>query len=980
MATRSVALAALPPPAPRARPFSPSSLTGFVACEHRAGLERAREAGLVHKPHFADSALEALVERGRQHERAFLEELRATKGSVIEIDTRDLKTPGALVLAAQQTRAAMQSGADVIYQATFFDGTWRGHADFLVRVERPSNLGAWSYEPWDTKLSREPRASALLQLCAYAEMVELVQGISPESMHVVLGGPERRVETFRVAAVAPYYRRVRRELVSFMARGAPVFPVIAPYPEPVEHCNVCDWSPLCDKRRREDDDLSLVAGISRKQTKALKERGVGTLEALAGLRLPITPALEGTSSAALERVVRQAWVQREGRRLKKPIYEFVDSLEEGTGLEALPAPSGGDLFFDIEGDPFVGNGGREYLFGLVDVSGDYQGLWAFDAATEQTQFEAVIDRITARRRSHPDMHVYHYAPYEPSAFKRLAARLGSRVDELDELLRGGVFVDLFRVVRQAIRASVESYSIKKLEVFYGFSREQELRAAGDARATLELWLESGNTQPLENHETIRTLVERYNRDDCVSAAKLRGWLEELRAELARVKGLELARPSPPAAEASEERTQIRAELEALKRRLLDRLPLEERNDEQQAQWLVAQLLEWHWREDKSAWWDFFRMTELSAQELIEDPRPIGGVRYEGPAGSVKRSMRHRYSFPPQEHDLSKDTTCVQPTSGKQIKFHAFDAAARTFEVTRKLGEPAPEIASLIPNDIVRTDSQRDRLRDLAEWVAAEGISSRKRDRRLARDLLLRAPPCAAASSLVREGESASDAAVRLVLELAGSQRGGVLPIQGPPGSGKTHTGAAMILELVRKGFKVGVTANSHKVICNLLKKACAQARESGDALRIVQRADEGQGLVDNFVTLLPASEMQAALAAAQTQVGAGTSWLWSSLGAGAVDVLFVDEAGQMSLANVVSMAHCARVLVMLGDPLQLDQPRKGVHPPGAEVSALEHALGGATTMPAERGLFLETTWRLHPALCAFTSDTVSVHCTVNQAV
>jgi hypothetical protein len=207
-----------------------------------------------------------------------------------------------------------------------------------------------------------------------------------------------------------------------------------------------------------------------------------------------------------------------------------------------------------------------------------------------------------------------------------------------------------------------------------------------------------------------------------------------------------------------------------------------------------------------------------------------------------------------------------------------------------------------------------------------------------------------------------------VLELANSPRGGILPIQGPPGAGKTHAGAEMILGLVAAGFRVGVTANSHKVIGNLLKKTCELARAARGALRIAQKADEEDGLADDFVELIASNtELQSRLLDPGYQVFGGTSWLWSDCGHRSIDVLFVDEAGQMSLANVVSIAHAARVLVLLGDPMQLVQPLKGVHPPGAELSALEHVLGGAATMPVDRGLFLDRTWRLNPALCAFTS-------------
>src|SRR6185312_6438783 len=208
---------------------------------------------------------------------------------IAEIPSGDMYDLSVLAEAASLTTEAMGQGRAVVYQATFHQTgggfAWRGHVDFLRRVETPSALGAWSYEPWDTKLAREAKASALLQLCAYAEMIERIQGVAPDHVHVILGGPGRPKESFRLATIAPYFRQVRKQFLLHMGAGPPVYPVNDPYPDPVTHCEVCDWAPLCEKRRHDDDHLSLVAGITRSQLKALRARGVTTLTALSNLAL-----------------------------------------------------------------------------------------------------------------------------------------------------------------------------------------------------------------------------------------------------------------------------------------------------------------------------------------------------------------------------------------------------------------------------------------------------------------------------------------------------------------------------------------------------------------------------------------------------------------------------------------------------------------------------------------------------------------------
>ena len=240
--------------------------------------------------------------------------------------------------------------------------------------------------------------------------------------------------------------------------------------------------------------------------------------------------------------------------------------------------------------------------------------------------------------------------------------------------------------------------------------------------------------------------------------------------------------------------------------------------------------------------------------------------------------------------------------------------------------------------------------------------------RAARDLLLRRSPrlVDGTDKLILPDESTVDAAKRIGTLLDYS----FLPIQGPPGSGKTFTGARMICELVRQGKKVGITAISHKVIQNLLLEVIKAANEAGlERLNCIQKVNEKPDALPPGITLAADNAEPLAALRRGAQVVGGTGWLWSRQEYfEAVDVLFVDEAGQMSLANVLAVSQAAKNVVLLGDPQQLEQPVKGSHPDGAEVSALEHLLAGQKTISPDAGLFLEKTWRLHPKLCEFTSE------------
>jgi len=794
-------------------------------------------------------------------------------------------------------------------------------------------------------------------------------------MHVALGGVARQTASFRVYDAMAYYRNVKDRFLEALTSGNVAYPPGATYPEPVQHCPVCRWVVECVGRRHRDDHLSLVANISTRQRKALVERGVSTLASLGTLALPMEPKLEGTSPESLTRVREQARLQAQGRREGRVLHELLRPIEAGRGLAALPPPSPGDLFFDMEGDPFVEEGGAdglEYLFGVIEPAGGtveqpaFHAFWGLDRAGEKRAFEEFIDLVMDRLQKDPDLHIYHYASYEPSAVKRLMGRHATREDEVDRLLRGDVFVDLFSVVKHAVRVSQDSYSIKKLEPLYEFKREVDLKDAGSSIVNFELWLDGGGTD-----QALLDQIRDYNRDDCVSTLRLRDWLEERRLQAEREFGAAVPRPEPQEGEPSGDLTRDRAEVEALVARLTAGLPpMEERSPEQQATWLLAQLLDWHRREDKSTWWEFFhRMEEMTEEELLEDRGPIANLSYESVVGETRQSLVHRYRFPRQEYDVGPGSGVHDPATGESAgSVEAIDEENGTIDLKRSKKSTAPHPTSIVPLHFIGASAQHGSLMRIGQWVADNGIDA-PGAYRAARALLLRRPPRVGQPSgqpLARHGDDLLAAAVRFADQLDNS----VLPIQGPPGSGKTYTGARMIAQLVANEKQVGITANSHKVIGNLLKGTFEAGEERGVTVTAMQKADKDKGW-DTDVAECTESHavLQRALASHDVMVGAGTAWLWAREEfTDLIDVLFVDEAGQMSLANVVAVAAAAKSVVLLGDPAQLEQPVKGSHPPGAAASALEHLLGDAQTMPPECGLFLETTWRLHPNLCRFTSE------------
>jgi uncharacterized protein len=987
--------------------LSASDVANFLACQHLTRLDLRWARGELHPPVAFDIGFQTLVERGAAHERDVLDLFRAEGRQVVTIGDGP-EAAGAEAAGAEATAEAIRGGAEVIYQGVLVRGQTGdepgllGRPDFLVRADliaapdgepRPERT---HYEVIDAKLARSAKARAVAQAAFYSQLLADLQGIPPRWMHLALGSGE--LASFKVSDYAAYERQTQRVLRAFIGADPGDNPPADPYPDPVAHCAICRWSEFCAARRRSDDDLSLIAGITKGQRRALKAAGVPTRRGFAAL--PEPPAAAGASRESLQRAHLQARLQVASEEAGQLRYELLNPERNAAGtpvanrgLLALPKPCVGDLFFDIEGARYYSEDGTEfglqYLFGIVDTADTdssgtarYTQIWSFDRAGEKRAFEELIDFINERRARSPGLHVYHYNHYEPTevdhltelhetrqeAVGRLMGRFATREDQVDDLFRLGVFVDLYRVVRQGVRAGVESYSLKRLEPLCGYARRVDLHEATLNLIAFEAALDDGTAR--DDHGRQR-VVAGYNEDDCRATLSLRDWLEARRPELSDRLGEQLPRPVFVA----EARTPEDPEVTRIRSALLASVPVDPsaRTGADKATALLADLLDWHRREAKPAWWRYFYVRGLNASELIGEPDALGGLTGGKVVDQVKMSVVRRFSFPPQDHRFAAGMTAYDSVTNRGWSVHAVDDSSGTIELKIGNGYSGPLPAALVEGGPIETRNQRDRLRELGARALSHGLTGTdaatallRRLRPSAGGVLIGSLGGVAGSELALRGagETATGAAVRLAAGLAGSY----LPVQGPPGTGKTYTAAEQILELISGGRTVGITGPSHAVIHNLISAVTERASQRGVAPRIGQRADTGNPFLHPAARRMTYDRLAQALRDGDLDLAAGTVWTWArEQFQRSVDTLVLDEAGQMSLADVLAVAGAARNLVLVGDPQQLAQPSQAAHPPGAGVSALEHILDGRATMPPGAGLLIDQTWRMHPKLCRYTS-------------
>jgi uncharacterized protein len=599
--------------------LSASDLSTHMSCKHATFLNLQLAKKIIPSPPaYENPSLEALKQKGEEFEKGYINQQRESGKTVVEISRNNAEE------AVAKTFEAMKQGVDIIYQARLELDIWNGWADFLIKVEKQSKFGDWSYEVMDTKLSKETRAGAILQISLYSEMLEQLQGCKPEFMHIKNPAGEHK---YRIDDFAAHYRLMKKNLLQAVDRPQET------YPDPVAHCDICKWWPVCNKRRRDDDHLSFIAGMGNMQMNEVKKWGVTTLELMAELAIPLIHKPERGTAQIFEKLSHQARLQHQWRKINQPVFEILP-LQEDVGFYKLPEPSEHDIFFDFEGDPFVGETGIEYLFGWFYL-GNYYDLWAHNEAEELHALNEFMDTVMEIWKQDEKMHIYHFGAYEQSALKRLVGKYATREDELDRLLRAGVFVNLHVITRHAVRAGIESYSLKDLEKLHGYLRIRDLRLVGQKKVLYEGLLESGYADAIDE-ETI-AVVKDYNKDDCISTKYLRDWLEKLRQALIDEKK-DIPRPTKEDENPSENITAHQQRIQPLLDELTRGVSFErkERDSEQQAKWLLANMLDWYRREKKSFWWEYYRLSELADEDLLEEDDALACMRFTGKQKQEKK--------------------------------------------------------------------------------------------------------------------------------------------------------------------------------------------------------------------------------------------------------------------------------------------------------------------------------------------------------
>jgi uncharacterized protein len=938
--------------------FSPSDLTLYMDSPFASWMEHYAilYPETTPEPDQPDLMMGLLQAKGNAHEQATLAEL-TTKGLSIENLSKSDNT-------IEGTINAMRTGVDIIYQASLAKLPFHGRADFLVKVAGASILGDYHYEIWDTKLSKTIKPNFIMQLCCYVDMLEDLQGCRPNNIGIILGNNEK--VSLRTDNYFYYYQQLKNSFLSAHNNFNP-----KDRPDPADSKSWGRWTKYVETFLLEADHLSQIANITRSQIKKLNKSGIKTTQELINSENIRIPSI---NLNVLTKLKAQAKIQKESIDKGQPLFRiYVPEANQKQGLALLPPHSSLDIFFDIEGFPLEEDG-LEYLWGSVffDEHGNrqFKDFWAHNKTEERQAFKNFIEWAYLRWEQDPTMHIYHYANYEIAACRKLMGRYGICEYEVDQLLRNEVFVDLYKIVKGGLLLGEPRYSIKNVEHLYRDKRTTAIGTGDESIIFYDHWREIPDGDSWQTSKILNSIRE-YNIDDCNSTQELVVWLRQRQSEN-NIKYIgKTAVIEPEIKEDIAERIRL---LDALLERSTQ-LAFNNNPDANIAE-IFAWSLEFHRRENKPMFWRLFDRLGMEDHELLDDFNCLANCTRTNKAPFKPtpraRNLAYEYKFDPAQEfkGITKDYYILgeKTEDGKDCKV-ALVKEQSNFEegiiVLQANNEP-PSVINLVPDEHINPKPIPESIQTQAKAFYDNQLGSGAILNFLRRSIPnIRGHKPGKSIAPSNDVKEKLEQIIKAVINLNNSY----LVIQGPPGTGKTYTAMHVIAELLKLGKRIGICSNSHKAINNLLINTAQYCKESKINASFICTNNTDPMLDQLKIKVLENAKLS--LEIDQECVVGTTAWGFSRDDlANTFDYLFIDEAGQVSLANLIAISRSTKNIVLMGDQMQLAQPSQGTHPAESGSSILDYLLHDTPTIPEELGVFLGTTYRMHSAVNHFISSAI----------
>ena len=890
------------------------------------------------------------IEKGLIHEEEYFNELKKKYKKVKNIKKlKNLSKEEKI----KETISALKGGYELIYGGWLASENYIGECDFLeINKHVNSDLGSWSYEVTDTKNSSKVKKEHIYQVSLYSYLLKQAQGTLPQNFYILL--KDKKKEVIKLKEVFDIFLLHKKNFENFIKNDLNRKKL-----EKISSISLRDLQEFYENEWKASKHLKALLGSNKNSVKKLNQAGVHSYDRLA--KLDPKKEIRGLRDETKLRLINQAKLQMEAEKdgvIKFKYNEENFSLNKGFNL--LPEPTENDLFFDLEGvQDIVYPSGLEYLFGIFyEENGQkiFKPFWAHTREEEKKSLIKFFEFTKTHFKKYPRSKIYHYAPYEINALERLTSI--HKVHEVDyaHYLNISKFVDLFKVVKQGIFVSQKSYSIKDIEKYYDFKRTGDI-LKGDVSEEFYIQFMQNNDQKLLDK------IEEYNKQDCISTFRLQKWLLRIKPQQTRW--------------FVPEKDQI--EIRPFEETLLEyreKFKNSKIKDNKIVK-LLSDIIGFFNREQKPQWRQHFDRKDLSDIDLLEDREVVANMKLAS-VFQDKKSFVYKYIFPEQEYKLKEGRKCIianntdperSDYAGKIQELNQIDRSLLLRKGISKDEKKLPKVLSI--SEEVMGHSFFENL-NKNTYNFCDNVLNEKDGYEAIKSFINRDAPKIKG---IKKGEKIiknNNFGVEIPNIILNLQNSYIF-LQGPPGSGKTYQASNAIIELLKKNKKIGVTANSHKVIHTLLERVENLASKQKYMFKGLKKGnpDDPDTFYDGKFIKTDRNEKKYIDGLKENKIllYAGTKyhlsqWYYQNK----LDYLFVDEASQISVADLIALGGIAKNIILIGDQMQLGQPTQGSHPGESGYSVLDYLLEGKDTIPEDKGIFLNKTYRLHPKINSFTSE------------
>lgn len=944
--------------------LSPTKLKNFLSCKYIIYNEVFKEDLGISKKEKSKTDL-LRFKKGDEHEDNYFKELKKKFKNTIDLkkNSKDFKS------RFEETVNAMKDGYEVIRGGVLKSEEWFGETDFLIKENKKSKLGDYSYIVHETKNTNKTKIDHVIQAGVYSSMLEEIQNLKPYYFSIVL--KEFKIDEIKYEKIKNYVKFTKDKYEKFLLND-----LDNAKPEKCQHCNICDWIEVCEKIWNEQDDLNQLCNINKSQKNKLKASGIDTIKKLSEKKEDFE--IKNLNPDVFRRLNISAKLRQDAKNSGKSKFKInEDYLNIKKGFNLLPEPKEGDLFFDIESvQDHVHTGGLEYLFGIYYIEKGkpvFKALWAHDLEEEKKNLINFYKFTEIHFKKYPEAKIYHYASYEITAFRKLVAKHNICSDIYDRYLRTGRFVDLFAIVKNAIFTSEKSYSIKNLETHYEFVREGDIQKGDVSEDYYAEWKETGVQSLLDD-------IEFYNKQDCHSTFAIREWLVKIRPEACKWY-------TPAVTQKDYEKKTWEIDNEKYIESIASK-----KNKFPNLSKTLTDIVGFYRRDQRPEYRLYFERKNKTNEELIEDTESVGDMRLikiQEPEGKQK-GHTYLYKYPEQEFkigvgskvDNASPFTDESDRAGTVTEIDYENRIIKLLKQKKNGENHLPKILSIVPPQpigISELEKANNRYFDSILGVRQEEYLATN-------DILNKSIPRVKGKKPGDKLIETNDFSKEIPSVLKNLDNSYMF-IQGPPGTGKTTQASNAIIELIKLKKKVGIVAHSHKVVVNLLSKVDALGQKNNLNFKGLKRGNKDKEesiydgtLIKTFFTdqirkgsgknLTKIDLLEQYLKDDDILLFSGTKYHFAkeTYNNNKLDYIFVDEAGQLTTADIIAIGTAAKNIVLIGDQMQLPQPSSADHPGDSGKSILEYLLEDKDTVDEDKGIFLNNSFRMHPDINNFISD------------